>query len=630
MSDLIEKGKWNVGDIKHAKNGNDYRVTGFNAKGEPLWSLVNKKQGGAQQPQPAPAKQPKASEQQNGKNTDGNKPQQKVDKKPKAAPYDAPKPKVVYKNRPQHEYQVPESWRIQKKDGTTDWVTREKYRKTFADPKAMDEKKLLGLLNNPSGNKHIRQLLWEEAQARGISEDKINVSGSLQNAWDASDDDYEARHSQQEDEDDEFGSVYNSAIGDFDVESFKEQFPKGDNGWENPDDPRVKKAFHNLTSLADRQQWDSVVDLLKREDPYYEGVQDQLQALNIKMSGFLEANPKNGSAMFISTGGAGAGKIYNLLQLIENSGMHLFDPEVDKDDTASDVDLIEITEEVDNEKEFFNLLKKYNGKILIFDDKDKLLVSDATKIKSALKNIADGDYKRRKLPGGELFTGKLIFLTNKSLDTLNKDEDHKAIMSRADKVDIHFTVNENLDALKSRYKTMGGRMEGFTPQEEADLRQKVYDTIVNNVDQIDPMKFTVRKFSEMLREMVAIKNAGKKAENNADFEALFGGKGAKSMMWRRQILKMLNKADDIDIELNPANDLYKANTHEAIASLTPEQIAIFKKKYEKDPKGFEELYGKRLVALVTSKKGEEAVEKAMINDIGSAMSLEEAENLLLS
>ena len=102
------------------------------------------------------------------------------------------------------------------------------------------------------------------------------------------------------------------------------------------------------------------------------------------------------------------------------------------------------------------------------------------------------------------------------------------------------------------------------------------------------------------------------------------------MMWRRQILKMLNKADDIDIELNPANDLYKANTHEAIASLTPEQIAIFKKKYEKDPKGFEELYGKRLVALVTSKKGEEAVEKAMINDIGSAMSLEEAENLLLS
>ena len=226
MSDLIEKGKWNVGDIKHAKNGNDYRVTGFNAKGEPLWSLVNKKQGGAQQPQPATAKQPKASEKQNGKDTEGNKPQQKVDQKQKPAPYDAPKPKVVYKNRPQHEYQVPESWRIQKKDGTTDWVTREKYRKTFADPKAMDEKKLLGLLNNPAGNKHIRQLLWEEAQARGISEDKINVSGSLQNAWDASDDDYEARHSQQEDEDDEFGSVYNSAIGDFDVESFKSNFRK--------------------------------------------------------------------------------------------------------------------------------------------------------------------------------------------------------------------------------------------------------------------------------------------------------------------------------------------------------------------------------------------------------------------
>ena len=66
MSDLIEKGKWNVGDIKHAKNGNDYRVTGFNAKGEPLWSLANKKQGGAQQPQPATAKQPKASEQPKG------------------------------------------------------------------------------------------------------------------------------------------------------------------------------------------------------------------------------------------------------------------------------------------------------------------------------------------------------------------------------------------------------------------------------------------------------------------------------------------------------------------------------------------------------------------------------------
>lgn len=561
--------------------------------------------------------------------------EKKKEENPKSQPksYDAPKPTVDYSLKPEIEYQVPESWEATDKSGKRMTQTRAELRKKFGDTTKFTDDKLIAIVNAVHmNNPNVRHIAWEEAAHRGIPESKLNVSGSLKNAWENYAERYKLTHKNagQAEEEEDYGSAYNSAIGNFDVDAFKSEFPDGDDGWSNPNDPRVKKAFHNLVSLKDRQQWDAVVDQLKREDPLYEGVDDQLNSLRIQFDAFLESDPKNHSAMFVSSGGAGAGKTYALEQMIKANGMSMFDPEDPKysDPTAPNIDVVEMDSDIDDEKDFFNVLRKYNGKIIIFDDKDKALVSNATKLKSAMKNIADGNYKKRLIPGAngkpEIFTGKLIFITNKSFTDLISDEDHKAIFSRADKNDIHFTLNENLEVLGKRYKEMGGRMEGFTKQEEEDFRQKVYDTIIDNVDKIDPMKFTVRKFSEMLREVAAVKKASKKSEESAEFEALFGGKGSSSLKWRNQIIKMLNKAEENEIE--------KSHSQEVFDNLSDDAIAVFKRKLAKDPDKFKELFGEKLVKFLKTKKDvneSEEVSKADVEDMCKGMSVEEAENILL-
>lgn len=635
FDDTIEKGKLNVGDTK-IYQGVTYVVGGFNAKGNPLWRKADKKPGAAPAMPQGGQNKPTAQEEHH------EAPAPKEEPKPQAAPpkpYDAPKPTVTYSTKPEIEYQVPEEWKVTDKTGKLMTQTRSELRKKFADVAKFTDDKLIAIVNAVNmNNPYVRHMAWEEAAHRGIPESKLNVSGSLKNAWENYAERYKLTHKKKEDDDEEedLGSMYNSAIGSFNVEAFKEEFPDGDTGWANPDDPRVKKAFNNLITLKNRQQWDAVVDKLKRDDPLYEGVDDQLNGLRIQFDAFLNSDPKRGSAMFVSTGGAGAGKSYALKQIIEANGMALYDPEnpLYSDPTAPNVDAVEVANDIDSEKDFFDFLRKYNGKTIIFDDKDKALVSNATKIKSAVKNIADSDYKKRIIPGEaggkpELFKGKLIYITNKSFDDLISDEDHKAIFSRADKNDVHFTLNENLEVLGKRYKTMEGPIESLTKQEENELRQKVYDIIIENVDKIDPMKFTVRKFSEMVRESVGLKEAAEKANKNAQFEDLFGGKNSASMNWRRQMIKMLNKGF-ID------NDIEKARSEEIFNNLSDDAIVIFKRKLEKDPKKFKEMFGEKFIKFLKMKDGakeedveEELVSKAIIDEFCEEITLDEAEKLLL-
>lgn len=617
MDNTLEKGKWNEGDVKP----NDPNLVWTKLpSGKFDWR--KRKDAPTPAPQPAVKETPQEESHEHGAPTPAPKPAPKA-----KAPYDAPTPKVQYQKRPEVEFEVPETWKIKKKvNGQTVLVeqNRAKYREIFSDVAQWPEAKLLKILNNHDNNSNIRQLLWEEAASRGIPESKIDVSGTLQNAWDTAKEEYDLSHAPQtEDEDDFSADTYNSAIGDFDIDAFLTQFPNGDEGWANPKDSRVQAAFHKFRSLQDRRQYDAFIDLMKRSDPYYEDVDDQIRALNVQFMNFLKSSGDS-SAMFVSTGGAGAGKTTSLKKVVKALGMTWFDPQTMSPEDE-DYEIVQMSHDVDNEKQFAEVLDRFNGKTIVFDDKDKLLVTDANQLNSMLKNIADSDPSQRQYRIGnqtKLFTGKLIFITNKSLDTLNKDEDHKAIMSRADKNDIHFTVNENLEVLKKRYKIMGGKLKGFTPQEEAEWRQRVYDVIVNNVDKIDPDKFTVRKFSEMLRQVAAIKNAADMSKQNAEFEELFGS----SSNWRRSILKMLNKAQDVDIE--------KAYVGKVVENLTPSAIKKLREMYAEDKEMFLDLFGEKVYNFIHDKeenKTEEEVKKAIIEDInGSSMTLEQAENIIFA
>lgn len=259
-------------------------------------------------------------------------------------------------------------------------------------------------------------------------------------------------------------------------------------------------------------------------------------------------------------------------------------------------------------------------------------MSDANKIISTMKAIADGDPKMRVFEGKDgtekLFTGKILFLTNKDKQTLNRNEDHKAIMSRARFEDVHFTVNENLELLRKRYKTMGDHLEHATPQEEAKIRETLYRIVLDNKNRLDPKTFTVRKFTKMLEKVDGTLKTNKDIDETAAAEEAFG---SNKKDWRKVALQELMKAQQYE-------ELLKGTPLEDFESLEPEQLAVYRKRFSKNRKTAEGIFGKEFVLAVLNSEDDdsgdaeetdEEVKKSFLDEIGG-MSIDEAESILFN
>lgn len=625
----IEKAnKWAVGMTKEY-NGQTYVVHKFNAKGVPLWKLVKKNDSGGNVDDSSKTKNTKDTNDANGGTS---APQNKdvkttVNKPKKEAVYDAPTPQIQYKNKKPADgvvFHVPETWEATNpKTGKLKTFERSVYRKVYADKTKMPDTSLLKILNNPRNMPEFRQLAYEEAMARGISEDKIDVSGRLQDKWDNLEFkmNLKKQNSGEDVSEEEFEDYDVEMLRGMDVDEFMKNFPEGDDGWKSREDQRVRKQFNNFITLADRQKYDAFLDYQNRKDPYYDGPKEQVCTLARKMFNFIDSKK---SPLMVSAGGAGAGKTTTFLKVASRVPAEIFDPKKHKPGDG-DYDIFIVDKDVDDEKDLRRLLADHNGKVIVFDDKDKLLTSTASATVSLMKSIADGNpnmrlFKNPKTGEQDKFTGQLLFLTNKSMDTLNKDEDHVAIMSRGIKHDIHFTINETIDVLRDRYKTMGDKMKhAGTPQNEDMIREKVFKIIVNNKDKIDPDKFTVRKFTEALEEVDGILSTNKMIDEDDSASELFGGKKS----WDRAVIQILNKANSYD-------ELSKSVTSDD--AMSKESVAKLKKMYEKDPEGTVDLFGKKVIEIINSdtdteeEQTDEEVIKAMMNE----MSVEEAEALLFN
>ena len=290
-----------------------------------------------------------------------------------------------------------------------------------------------------------------------------------------------------------------------------------------------------------------------------------------------------------------------------------------------------LSADVDNDKEFSDVLHKYNGKIIVFDDKDKLLTSRSGKLINMMKAIGDSDKKNRKFknPEGkdEYFTGKLIFISNKSKETLNRNEDMRAVMSRAITNDIDYTVNETLEVLANRYMTMEpdamADVKADDPELEKEYRQKAFDIIMDMSDKLDPMTFTVRKFKSIMTKLNNNYLVEKMNGINEDFGHVIG----KPKDFERIVVTELEKSMG-----NEDTYFEKAVFKKEVDALTDKQKEIYKKLYKKDPKTFVELFGKQIIDIINGKakptdQTEEEVKKAFENQLGG-MTLDEAENLL--
>ena len=623
-TDDIEKAKWQIGEVRVDGKGVAHECYGYDDNGKAQIRRVKKSTAISAKPTPDTSKKTTAATPA-ASTTSVPKPKTE-DKKP--APYDAPTPKVTYNKRPAKEVEiqvrVPATFKYRGADGKIKDAKRETYRKAYAN---MKEEGLLKFLNNRNNSPEMRMMAWEEAQARGIDESKIDVSGSLQRRWDKAKQEYDFLHQSDKVEDEETYLSFNTTILDtFDWEKFQKEFPDGDKGWMNKKDERIQKQFNGLKTKLDRQQYDAFKDIMKRNERYYEPWQEVLQDLG---RDFLMFTNDDTNSVFVSTGGAGAGKTSTLKKAFSLRDLKPLEPGDNPED--ADYDYVMLSADVDNDKEFSDVLHKYNGKIIVFDDKDKLLTSRSNKLINMMKAIGDSDKKQRKFknPEGkdEYFTGKLIFISNKSKETLNRNEDMRAVMSRAITNDIDYTVNETLEVLANRYMTMEpdamADVKADDPELEKEYRQKAFDIIMDMSDKLDPMTFTVRKFKSIMTKLNNNYLVEKMNGINEDFGHVIG----KPKDFERIVVTELEKSMG-----NEDTYFEKAVFKKEVDALTDEQKEIYKKLYKKDPKTFVELFGKQIIDIINGKakptdQTEDEVKKAFENQLGG-MTLDEAENLL--
>ena len=530
--------------------------------------------------------------------------------------------KVQYKSAPAVDIKLPNRWQAGPRAQTfISSVQAEKYT-------GLSDDNLLKILNNKSGNPYARHLAYEEAAARGIDESKINVSGTLKEYWDkqtqAQAISGKTAKTSDEDELDDLGggSIYEMSVKNFtieDAEDVMKEFPDGDDGWKNPNDPRTKKAFNNFVSLSDRKKYDAFIDYQKRQDPNYIPPVEQIQDLNAEYLDFLEGKA---TSFLISAGGAGVGKTWGFKKLCELLNLQQFDSETMKPGDA-DYDWV-IAPNIKSEKQLNEFLSQHNGKIILFDDNDAILTRQD--MKAVMKTVNDNDPNSRLFKDPESgqmvkFKGKIACITNKTLDDLSSDEDGKAVLSRAKKLEVKMTINENLEILKNRYKTMDIDGLDLTGKEEEEAREEAYKFILDNKDKLDPAKFTVRKFRDIMLDIQKEKRRGSFSSSSAEAGSLVG---SKSRGWQRAAMNTLNKAEDDELNKEDVGDSKRPKDR------MKKKIADLKKK---NPKLVEELFGDAAADHSDSNSfdnpsfKEDEAEKALFNDFG--MSQEEAESLLL-
>lgn len=532
-------------------------------------------------------------------------------------------PKIKYKSAPRVEIKLPTTFKVKDKNGKTKTLSSSQQAKLY---EGLDDAKLLKILNSPTLPAEIRHIAYVEAASRGIDESKIKTEGSLQRFWDKQEQLKNITNQSQDDDDDESYSSYTQPwLEGFDTEKFMRQFPNNDQGWRDASDHRVQKEFNGLKTLSDRQRYDAFLDQQKRQDENYVSPIQQIQDLNADYLEFLDGNT---SSFLIASGGAGIGKSWGFKKLCELLDLQKFDPKT-MSPGDDDYDWV-IAPNIKSENQLNEFLEQHNGKIILFDDNDDVLKRQ--NMKAVMKTVNDPDPESRLFKDpktGQMikFTGKIACITNKSLDELaSTGEDAVAVLSRAQILEVKLTVEENLEILGQRYKDM--EIDGLNlGSDEAKLREEAYQFILDNKDKLDPAKFTVRKFRNVMLDIQKSRRRNKFSATSSMASSLVGS----GRDWRKTALTTLNKAED--------DELNKETKEEEFGEKRPTQKVKDKieKLKKKNPKLANQLFGDAAADHFDDTDMDESdeednddeTEKAYQIDFGD-MSLKDAENLLLS
>ena len=277
---------------------------------------------------------------------------------------------------------------------------------------------------------------------------------------------------------------------------------------------------------------------MKKKEPDYKDPVEVVQDLNEQYLEFLDNDEQR---FMISAGGAGIGKSYGFNKMAELLNMKPFEEGDSPGD--GDYDIFEAPD-VNSGKQLLNILKAHNGKIIVFDDNDKVLkrADCASVMKKATATtgrrvVGDPDDVKQNFE----FTGRIIIMTNKDLASLSENEDTKAIISRAMMVsEIYMTVPETIEVMESRYQDYEFPSAPRLDDENEDRKERdeIMNLIKKNQKNIDPSQFTTRTFQEILTNKRKVDKANEKRSNPA-FAALIG---SKNKDWKEVALGVLTKA----------------------------------------------------------------------------------------
>lgn len=418
---------------------------------------------------------------------------------------------------------------------------------------------LLKVANSKNGNAQMRKIAYDALEQRGFDMSQVDTSGTLAQLMKMTGKKGAAATSGDDDED----TVATAAEGaDVDIDGNEEEdgdpskpgFQITEKWYLDKNDDRVKKAF-NLKTKEGRIKYDQFVYKMKKKEKDYKNPVEVVQDLNEQYLEFLDNDEQR---FMISAGGAGIGKSYGFNKMAELLNMKPFEEGDSPGD--GDYDIFEAPD-VNSGKQLLNILKAHNGKIIVFDDNDKVLkrADCASVMKKATATtgrrvVGDPDDVKQNFE----FTGRIIIMTNKDLAALSESEDTKAIISRAMMVsEIYMTVPETIEVMESRYQDYEFLSAPRLDDEAADKKERdeIMNLIKKNQKNIDPSQFTTRTFQEILTNKRKVDKANEKRSNPA-FAALIG---SKNKDWKEVALGVLTKAAMNDFGgVEPSDELLKA------------------------------------------------------------------------
>ncbi len=477
---------------------------------------------------------------------------------------------------------------------------------------------LLKVANSKNGNAQMRKIAYDALEQRGFDMTKVDTSGTLGQLMKLTGKAGATKTANSDDSDDDVSSAADDA--DVDIDDDSDGGTDGNKITEkwylDRNDDRVKKMF-NLKTKEGRIKYDQFVYKMKKKEKDYKNPVEVVQDLNEQYLEFLDNNEQR---FMISAGGAGIGKSYGFNKMAELLNMKPFEEGDSPGD--GDYDIFEAPD-VNSGKQLLSILKAHNGKIIVFDDNDKVLkrADCASVMKKATATtgrrvVGDPDDVKQNFE----FTGRIIIMTNKDLSQLSESEDTKAIISRAMMVsEIYMTVPETIEVMESRYQDYEFPSAPRLDDEGDDKKERneIMNLIKKNQKNIDPSQFTTRTFQEILTNKRKVDKANKKRVNPA-FANLIG---SKAKDWEEVALGVLTKAAMNDsITSEPSEELIKAEETLFKKGHCPEDDGV---DYTVDEPENEVEKAERL--LLNEYKHEEII-KAESSD----MSIEEAESILFS